>query len=82
MFYGMVLRIQAASDVYKRQDMAQGDRIPNDLTSYVSDNLRGEPGTTCVLKVERPTSDLSLIHIFPSMTGIIRSLTIKSIVSL
>ena len=39
------------------KDMAQGDRIPNDLTSYVSDNLRGEPGTTCVLKVERPTSD-------------------------
>ena len=35
--------------------------IPNDLTSYVSDNLRGEPGTTCVLKVERPTSDSTYV---------------------
>ena len=43
------------------KDMAQGDRIPNDLTSYVSDNLRGEPGTTCVLKVERPTSDSTYV---------------------
>ena len=43
------------------KDMAQGDRIPNDLTSYVSDNLRGEPGTTCVLKVERPTSDSAYV---------------------
>ena len=41
--------------------MLQGDRIPNDLTSYVSDNLRGEPGTTCVLKVERPTSDSTYV---------------------
>ena len=39
------------------KDMAQGDRIPNDLTSYVSDNLRGDPGTLCIIKVERPTSD-------------------------
>ena len=43
------------------KDMVQGDRIPNDLTSYVSDNLRGEPGTTCVLKVERPTSDSTYV---------------------
>ena len=43
------------------KDMLQGDRIPNDLTSYVSDNLRGEPGTTCVLKVERPTSDSTYV---------------------
>lgn len=39
------------------KDMAQDDRIPNDLTSYVSDNLRGEPGTLCVIKIERPISD-------------------------
>ena len=39
------------------KDMAQGDRTPNELTSYVSDNLRGIPGTLCVIKVERPTSD-------------------------
>lgn len=39
------------------KDMAQGDRTPNELTSYVSDNLRGEPGTICILKVDRQTSD-------------------------
>lgn len=39
------------------KDMAQGDRTPNELTSYVSDNLRGEPGTICILKVDRLTSD-------------------------
>ncbi len=43
------------------KDMAQDDRIPNELTSYVSDNLRGEPGTVCVLKVERPTSDSTYV---------------------
>ena len=42
------------------KDMAQGDRTPNELTSYVSDNLRGDPGTTCVLKLERPTADSTL----------------------
>ena len=39
------------------KDMSQGDRTPNELTSYVSDNLRGTPGTLCAIKVERPTSD-------------------------
>ena len=43
------------------KDMAQGDRIPNDLTSYVSDNLRGDPGTLCIIKVERPTSDSTYV---------------------
>ena len=43
------------------KDMAQGDRVPNDLTSYVSDNLRGEPGTLCIIKVERPTSDSTYV---------------------
>lgn len=52
------------------KDMAQGDRIPNELTSYVSDNLRGEPGTACVLKVERPTSDSTYV---PMEFKIIRS---------
>ena len=39
------------------KDMAQGNRKPNELTDYVSSNLRGEPGTVCALKIERPTSD-------------------------
>ena len=39
------------------KDMAQGDRKPNELTDYVSSNLRGEPGTVCALKIERPISD-------------------------
>ncbi len=39
------------------KDMAQGDRTPNELTSYVSDNLRGEPGTVCIVKVDRPVND-------------------------
>lgn len=43
------------------KDMAQGDRTPNGLTSYVSDNLRGEPGTICILKVDRPTSDSTYV---------------------
>lgn len=43
------------------KDMAQGDRTPNELTSYVSDNLRGEPGTVCILKVDRPTSDSTYV---------------------
>ena len=38
-------------------EMVQEDRAPNEMTSYVSDHLRGEPGTTCVVKVDRPTSD-------------------------
>lgn len=43
------------------KEMVQGDRTPNELTSYVSDNLRGEPGTMCVVKVDRPTSDSTYV---------------------
>ena len=39
------------------KDMAQENRTPNELTEYVSSNLRGEPGTICSLKIERPISD-------------------------
>lgn len=56
------------------KDMAQGDRIPNDLTSYVSDNLRGDPGTLCIIKVERPTSDSTYVPMeFKVTRGIIRT---------
>lgn len=56
------------------KDMAQGDRTPNDLTSYVSDNLRGEPGTLCVIKVERPTSDSTYVPMeFKITRGTIRT---------
>ena len=56
------------------KDMAQGYRIPNDLTSYVSDNLRGEPGTLCVIKVERPTSDSTYVPMELKITrGTIRT---------
>ena len=56
------------------KDMAQGDRIPNDLTSYVSDNLRGEPGTLCVIKVERPASDSTYVPMeFKITRGTIRT---------
>ena len=56
------------------KDMSQGDRIPNDLTSYVSDNLRGEPGTLCVIKVERPTSDSTYVPMeFKITRGTIRT---------
>ena len=39
------------------KEMLQEKRTPNEMTSYVSDHLRGEPGTLCVIKVDRPTSD-------------------------
>lgn len=56
------------------KDMVQGDRIPNDLTSYVSDNLRGEPGTLCIIKVERPTSDSTYVPMeFKVTRGTIRT---------
>ena len=56
------------------KDMAQGDRIPNDLTSYVSDNLRGDPGTLCIIKVERPTSDSTYVSMeFKVTRGTIRT---------
>ena len=56
------------------KDMAQEGRTPNELTSYVSDNLRGEPGTICVVKVERPTSDSTYVPMeFKITRGTIRT---------
>lgn len=56
------------------KDMALGDRIPNDLTSYVSDNLRGEPGTVCMIKIERPTSDSTYVPMeFKVTRGVIKT---------
>jgi carboxyl-terminal processing protease len=43
------------------KDMSQGSRTPNELTSYVSDNLRGDAGTVCVVKVDRPTGDSTYV---------------------
>lgn len=36
------------------KDMARGDMEKNKLTEHVSQELRGEPGTSFILKVERP----------------------------
>ena len=56
------------------KEMSLGDREPNDLTSYVSDNLRGDPGTLCVIKVERPTSDSTYVPMeFKVTRGTIRT---------
>lgn len=56
------------------KDMAQESRTPNELTSYVSDNLRGDPGTVCIVKVERPTSDSTYVPIeFKITRGTIRT---------
>ena len=56
------------------KDMSLGDREPNDLTSYVSDNLRGDPGTLCIIKVERPTSDSTYVPMeFKVTRGTIRT---------
>ncbi|MBQ8443071.1 MAG: peptidase S41, partial [Bacteroides sp.] len=41
---------------------------------YVSDNLRGEPGTLCIIKVERPTSDSTYVPMeFKVTRGTIRT---------
>lgn len=42
-------------------DMVQEDRTPNELTEYVSDHLRGEPGSICVVKIDRPVSDSTYV---------------------
>lgn len=39
------------------KDMVRGDMEKNELTDYVSQELRGEPGTSFLLKVERPGKD-------------------------
>ena len=56
------------------KDMSQGNRKPNELTDYVSSNLRGEPGTICALKIERPISDSTYVPMEIKVTrGTIRT---------
>ena len=56
------------------KDMAQENRTPNELTEYVSSNLRGEPGTLCTLKIERPISDSTYVPMEIKVTrGTIRT---------
>ena len=56
------------------KEMLQENRTPNEMTSYVSDHLRGEPGTLCVIKVERPTSDSTYVSLeFKITRGTIRT---------
>lgn len=56
------------------KEMLQEDRTPNEMTSFVSDHLRGEPGTLCVIKVDRPTSDSTYVPMeFKITRGTIRT---------
>ena len=56
------------------KEMIQEDRTPNEMTSHVSDHLRGEPGTLCVIKVDRPTSDSTYVPMeFKITRGTIRT---------
>lgn len=56
------------------KEMLQENRTPNEMTSYVSDHLRGEPGTLCIIKVERPTSDSTYVPMeFKITRGTIRT---------
>ena len=56
------------------KEMLQEDRTPNEMTSYVSDNLRGDPGTLCIIKVDRPTSDSTYVPMeFKISRGTIRT---------
>ena len=56
------------------KEMLQENRTPNEMTSYVSDHLRGEPGTLCVIKVDRPTSDSTYVPMELKITrGTIRT---------
>ena len=56
------------------KEMLQEGRTPNEMTSYVSDNLRGDPGTLCVIKVDRPTSDSTYVPMeFKITRGTIRT---------
>ena len=58
----------------KGMEMLQENRTPNEMTEYVSSNLRGEPGTLCVIKVERPTSDSTYVPMeFKITRGTIRT---------
>ena len=56
------------------KEMLQEDRTPNQFSDYVSDHLRGEPGTICSLKIERPTSDSTYVPMEIKVTrGTIRT---------
>ena len=56
------------------KEMLQENRTPNEMTSYVSDHSRGEPGTLCIIKVERPTSDSTYVPMeFKITRGTIRT---------
>jgi len=56
------------------KEMLQEDRTPNEMTSHVSDHLRGDPGTLCVIKVDRPTSDSTYVPMeFKITRGTIRT---------
>ena len=56
------------------KEMLQENRTPNEMTSFVSDHLRGEPGTLCVIKVDRPTSDSTYVPMDLKITrGTIRT---------
>ena len=56
------------------KEMIQEDRTPNEMTSHVSDHLRGDPGTLCVIKVDRPTSDSTYVPMeFKITRGTIRT---------
>ena len=56
------------------KEMLQENCTPNEMTSYVSDHLRGEPGTLCVIKVDRPTSDSTYVPMeFKITRGTIRT---------
>ena len=60
--------------VINGKEMLQENRTPNEMTSYVSDNLRGDPGTLCVIKVDRPTSDSTYVPMeFKITRGTIRT---------
>ena len=59
------------------KEMLQENRTPNEMTSYVSDHLRGEPGTLCVIKVDRPTSDSTYVPLeFKITRGTIRTIPV------
>ena len=56
------------------KEMAQENRTPNELTEYVSSNLRGEPGTVCARKIDRPISDSTYVPLEIKVTrGTIRT---------
>lgn len=56
------------------KEMAQENRTPNELTEYVSSNLRGEPGTVCALKIDRPISESTYVPLEIKVTrGTIRT---------